>query len=211
MSDYQWRVNGSVRLCIFVRGVTGLLVDLLSRFSRFQCVREYESLVAWDFQKADAEWAQSQAKFLASDLDVLCSAVGGAMQVNVRKHRVELSMRSVNKGRLVASLLDTLQQSAKGVAETLPSAAPTFVFTVGDDVTDEDMFSAARKWVESPCAPDGSRAVNVLVGRHSTPQSAANFSLASVTAVQALIVALYEASKITAGDGIAAKMSTTSI
>lgn len=174
----------------------------LSPLRSSQCVREYESLVAWDFQKADAEWAQSQAKFLAADLDVLCSAVGGALQVNVRKHRVELSMRSVNKGRLVASLLEMLQQSGRPAAPESaaevppPAAAPTFVFTVGDDVTDEDMFSAARKWVDSPGAPAGSRAVNVLVGRHSPPASAANFSLASVAAVQSLIVALFEASKL---------------
>lgn len=160
-------------------------------------MREYESLVAWDFHKADAEWAQPQAKFMAGDLERLAATAAVALQVSVRRHRVELSMRAVTKGRLVGSLLDMLQRTGGDSHDPAASIAPpSFVFTAGDDVTDEDMFCAAKKWVESPAAPAGSTALNVFVGRATAAQaSSANFVLPSVTEVQAFIVALHAASK----------------
>lgn len=148
--------------------------------ANLQCVREYDSLIAWDFHGADVEWARAQAKFLAADLELISAAE--LTQVNVRKHRVELSMRSVNKGRLVTSLLDSMPQ-------------PSFIFTAGDDVTDEAMFRAVHKWETATSASQaGSVVVNVLVGRAAVV-SAANFSLPSVSDVQSFIVALYEGSK----------------
>ena len=166
-------------------------------------MREYESLVAWDFHKADGEWAQSQAKFMAADLELLSTAAAGAVQVNVRKHRVELSMRAVNKGRLVSSLLESMHLRGSSdtnsvntdLSATTPS--PNFIFTAGDDVTDEEMFVASQKWFDSPDAPTNSLVVNVLVGRNAGI-SAAKYSLSSVADVQAFIVALYEASKSSA-------------
>ncbi len=177
MTDYAWRVNGSV-------------------------VREYDMIVAWDFRNADPEWAQSQAKFVAADLEALAaedssdsmhghgsswatgkatggsaggagggsgSGVGGAgsagaaasrgaqgkagagtatgggpgggpsggaerslVKVTIRKTRVELSLRGMSKGNLIA---DALARMGNDV---------DFVLVVGDDTTDEEMFAAVN-------------------------------------------------------------------
>jgi trehalose-6-phosphatase len=137
----------------------------------------------------------------------------------VRKGRVELSMRAEGKGRLVAALLEGMgRSSGAGSSGRPPSAAAAlgvlqgsadaggggggvFVLTAGDDVTDEEMFSAARKWAAQPVAGVGAcHVVNVLVGRPAgRAASAADSSLASVGAMQDLLVALHEAAAIRTG------------
>lgn len=100
-------------------------------------VREYDALVAWDFKSADAEWAQAQAKFVAQDLERLASDAHH-VKVTLRKTRVEVSLRGMSKGNLVQHALE----------EMGPEGAD-FILCVGDDTTDEDVFSAVARWSTS--------------------------------------------------------------
>jgi trehalose-phosphatase len=134
MSEYEWRVNGSV-------------------------VREYESLVVWDFKNADAEWAQSQAKFVAADLEGLASQ---NVKVTVRKARVEVSLRAMNKGKLVTELL------SKAASQEFD-----FVLIAGDDTTDEEMFAAATAHFEQhPPAAEAAASASESDWSHATPLAA---------------------------------------
>ena len=118
MTDYSWRVNSSV-------------------------VFSYESLVAWDFKNADPEWANIQAQFVAQELEQIVSELSSEklVKVSVRKSRVELCLRSVNKGSIAMGALAHLSRSDAGVPVD-------FVLCIGDDSTDEDMFSAVSEWAE---------------------------------------------------------------
>jgi trehalose-6-phosphatase len=89
MQDYTWRVNGSV-------------------------VREYQYLLAWDFRNADAEWAQTQARFLAAD--VASFAPEASVRVSMRKTQVEVSLRAMDKGMFVLQVLGTVNAAAAASA-----------------------------------------------------------------------------------------------
>ena len=157
MTDYVWRVNGSA-------------------------VLEYDSLVAWDFRNADPEWALSQARFLAQDLEqqVLAESPQN-VKVTVRKSRVEVCLRAMDKGTVVTELLRRLGDV-------------DFVLCVGDDATDEDMFAAVGAWRITAAAAAAAAAApapalfSATVGK-KTSTAAASY-LADVAGVQQLIVAL---------------------
>jgi len=165
MAEYEGRVNGSV-------------------------LREYDSLVAWDFRAVDAEWAVGQARFLVSDLEHAISMGGEGtfcgpsasshVQVTLRKTRVEVSLSCINKGRLVKDILDST---------TIASSAPAdFVFVVGDDATDEASFEAASQWNKEcghPCS-----VFSATVGKKS--ETVASFFCADVHTVHAALLALSE-------------------
>lgn len=159
MTEYTWRVNGSQ-------------------------VRVYDSLVAWDFRHADVEFAGAQAKFVASDCESLSSY---RVKVSLRKTRVEVCLRSMNKGKFIAEVL-----------RRLPAAEqPDFVMVAGDDSTDEEMFAAAHALREATAKPAGLpidiapavHVVSVLVGRPGQ-SSVADFSVPDVAAMQQCIMAL---------------------
>jgi trehalose-6-phosphatase len=128
MADYEGRVNGSV-------------------------LREYESLVAWDFRAVDAEWAVAQARFLAQDCEQAIAkggmegAFSGAsasanVQVSLRNARVEVSLRCINKGTLAKAILDRV--AGAGAAAASPPI--DFILAIGDDATDEASFEAVGQW-----------------------------------------------------------------
>ena len=108
--------------------------------------------------------------------------------------RQQKRYRSTSASTGSSSLLETLQHRKPVVPEVAAPSAPSFIFTAGDDVTDEEMFLAAQKWTGAQSNPASFVTVNVRVGRN-LGSSAANFSLASVADTQAFIVALYEASR----------------
>jgi trehalose-phosphatase len=163
MNEYQWRVNGS-------------------------SVRIYESLVAWDFRNADPEWAQAQATHLAEDLESLAS---DAVKVSIRKSRVEISLREMNKGQFVQQVLNACPEM------------PDFIMIVGDDVTDEEMFVATERFfqpseetredtktVKSPHPVELPAGVfTVHVGREEK-QTRAAYLLPDVSTLQRLVVDL---------------------
>lgn len=128
------------------------------------------------------------------------------VKVTVRKSRVEFALRDMNKGRMVSETLKRMTstpQLAPGThaAAASSSSAPDFVLVVGDDTTDEDMFTAVATWanVQASCSlKDGVctepvTAFTVTVGRKV--RTAAQAYCVDVPAVHQLLVALALASK----------------
>jgi trehalose-phosphatase len=160
MREYESRVNGSV-------------------------LREYGSFVAWDFRAVDAEWAGSQARFLAADLEAAIREGGegferdaalGNVAITMRKTRVEVSLRFWNKGRLAR---DILARVGSGL---------DFVLAIGDDATDEACFAAVAAWrEEGAAAAAGAKVFPVTVGRKLAADTKASAYLADVAAVHALL------------------------
>jgi trehalose 6-phosphate synthase/phosphatase len=172
MTDYTWRVNGSV-------------------------VQEYDSMVAWDFRDADSEWASAQARFVAQELEQRALAESPLdAKVTVTKIRVEVCLRGVDKGRVVA---ETLRRLGPGAA---PAPVPVdFVLCVGDDTTDEDMFAAVSAWAATARAGAdtgaGAPAVFTATVGKKKATSAASW-VADVAGVHELVRALAECADPTA-------------
>ena len=177
MTDYVWRVNGSA-------------------------VLEYDSLVAWDFRNADPEWAVAQAHFVAQDLEQLAlSDSPHDVKVTVRKSRVEVCLRALDKGTVVTELLRRLGRE--------PAGSVDFVLCVGDDTTDEDMFAAVSSWAAEGGgggAGGGGAApaavFTATVGKKSATRAGA--FLPDVASVQALVLSLDAAARAAASSAASA-------
>jgi len=177
MTDYVWRVNGSA-------------------------VLEYDSLVAWDFRNADPEWAVAQAHFVAQDLEQLAlSDSPHDVKVTVRKSRVEVCLRALDKGTVVTELLRRLGRE--------PAGSVDFVLCVGDDTTDEDMFAAVSAWAAEGGgggAGGGGAApaavFTATVGKKSATRAGA--FLPDVASVQALVLSLDAAARAAASSAASA-------
>jgi trehalose-phosphatase len=160
MTDYSWRVNSSA-------------------------VFSYESLIAWDFKNADPEWASIQARFVAQELEQIVSELSSEklVKVSVRKSRVELCLRSINKGSIALKALEHLSRSNNGVVD--------FVLCIGDDSTDEDMFAAVSEWTQKQEVQQSEykrNVFNVTVGKKKSTK--ASFWLSDSSKVQDLVKGL---------------------
>jgi trehalose 6-phosphate synthase/phosphatase len=114
--------------------------------------------LAWHYRAADPEHGAAQARELTVHLSALLSNV--PVEILQGDKVVEIRPHGVNK--------------ARAVARALEGAAPgTFVFAMGDDRTDEDLFAAL---------PDGSIAVKV-----GAAESRAQLRLPNVAAARALL------------------------
>lgn len=156
MTDYAWRVNGSV-------------------------VREYESIIAWDFRNADPEWAQSQAKFVANDVEALAEECNGTsvIKVTIRRSRVEVSLRSMNKGNLINDALSRMKDI-------------DFILCVGDDTSDEDMFAAVSEWNGNRAKAGAPPATTFTATVGKKTATNARFWCVDVPMIQQLVVGLYQ-------------------
>jgi trehalose-6-phosphatase len=168
MADYEGRVNGSV-------------------------LREYDSLVAWDFRAVDAEWALGQARFLIEDIERALKE-GGAdgsfsgasalenCAITLRKTRVEVCLRCINKGRLCRDIVAHIE----ALAQEQNQPPIDFLLTIGDDATDEAAFEAAAAWGKE--RPHQRRVFTSTVGKKQ--QSSALFLCQDVSSVHQTVQAL---------------------
>lgn len=119
--------------------------------------------VAWHFRRSPSEFGSYQARRLRIDLEGALR--GQSAFVLVGSKVVEVRAVEANKGAFIEWYLDNF--TFKG--------EPVGVFAMGDDVTDEDMFSVV----------DSFRGASVKVGREDT---CAQYCLKSQTEVNSLLV-----------------------
>jgi trehalose 6-phosphate synthase/phosphatase len=120
-------------------------------------VEEKAAGLAWHFRMADAHYGRSQANELRKHLTELLGNT--PVEIVPGDRVIELRPHGVNKGRIVARLLER--------------AAPGLIVAFGDDVTDEDMFAALP--------PSG---ISIRIGNGD---SRAGFRVAMVDDVRALL------------------------
>jgi len=136
-----------------VRPILQLYVDRLPG----ALLEEKEFSLAWHYRRADAELASRRAKELIDDLAGYTRNID--VQVLEGKKVVEVRNTGVNKGSTAL--------------EWLAACAPDFIFAVGDDWTDEDMFKAL---------PPEARTVRVGMAK-----TAARYHLSNHTAVRRIL------------------------
>ncbi|KAJ6923548.1 hypothetical protein NC652_017009 [Populus alba x Populus x berolinensis] len=101
-----------------------------------------ESALVWHHQDADPDFGSCQAKEL---LDHLESVLANEPVVVRRGQQiVEVKPQGVSKGIVVENLISTMRSQGK---------SPDFLFCVGDDRSDEDMFESIARLVDNPSIP----------------------------------------------------------
>lgn len=100
--------------------------------------------VTWHYRSADPEYGMYQAEECRKRLE---ATVAKKYEVEVMsgKANLEVRPRFVNKGEIAKRLVGEYSQDVKESptrGQTHFSAGPDFVFCLGDDFTDEDMFKA---------------------------------------------------------------------
>lgn len=101
-------------------------------------VQVKESAAAWHFDDADPDFGHWQAKELTEHLLEL---IGSPMEVKKSSTTVEIKPRGVSKGLAVSRLLASIEQASGPVG---------CVVALGDDRSDEDMFTALDDFAASP-------------------------------------------------------------
>jgi len=96
---------------------------------------------SWQFRQADPEWGGMQAIKLENELKEAISAVNIPVVVGRKKHTVELLPKGVDKGQAVYHIVDEIKKHLDFV--------PQFCFCVGDDTSDEYMYTAVLDFLGS--------------------------------------------------------------
>tara|TARA_B100000795_G_scaffold254694_1_gene225795 strand:- start:103 stop:705 length:603 start_codon:yes stop_codon:yes gene_type:complete len=118
------------------------------------------SSIVFNFGDADPEFGKMQGKELQNTLGSVLAAF--PVVVRTGKGYVEACHQDVNKGVMAARMIDLLQADG---SQGDPSE--TFVFCVGDDSTDELMFSA----LNAKLGKGDPRLFTVTVGRKPSEAS----------------------------------------
>ncbi|CAD6886627.1 unnamed protein product [Tilletia laevis] len=93
-------------------------------------IEQKKSSITWHYRNADPDFGSFQAKECQAHLENLTTQNELAVEVLVGKKNLEVRPLAVNKGEIVKRILHQHSQEVD------------FVFCVGDDKTDEDMFRA---------------------------------------------------------------------
>jgi trehalose 6-phosphate synthase/phosphatase len=145
------------------QGWRGRLLDILRLYAERtpgSLVEEKPAGLAWHYRAADPEYGAQQANELRSHLQEVLS--NAAVEILAGDKVIEVRPHGVHKGSVVPRIL-----------AQHPGA---FLLAIGDDQTDEDLFAAL---------PPGAASVGV-----GTRESRADYRLADVAAVRALLAAI---------------------
>jgi len=105
-------------------------------------IESRESSLAWHYKDADPHFGTWQAKDMQISMEDVLSNL--PLEIIQGKHIVEVRHRAVSKARVLEKVLEELC-SPESVA-LHGGHEVDFIFCVGDDRSDEDMFQFLKRW-----------------------------------------------------------------
>ncbi|KAJ6698719.1 TREHALOSE-6-PHOSPHATE SYNTHASE [Salix purpurea] len=133
------------------------VMDLYTETTDGSFIEKKESALVWHHQDADPDFGSCQAKEL---LDHLESVLANEPVVVKRGQQiVEVKPQGVSKGLVVENLVSTMRSQGK---------SPDFLFCIGDDRSDEDMFESIARLVGNPLTPPIAEVFACTVGHKPT-------------------------------------------
>ena len=139
-------------------------------------VKLTHSSIGWSYYSCDPEWGSLQASHLVTELgealrsfDVRFVALKGILEVVPKK---------LHKGHIVKQILEETHKKSDGV---------DFILCMGDDISDEKMFSSVINFASDCDGRNSSYAFNVAVGKKPTK---ASFFVEDASEVGNVLVAL---------------------
>mmetsp|Transcript_27073 Transcript_27073/g.72919 ORF Transcript_27073/g.72919 Transcript_27073/m.72919 type:complete len:1138 (+) Transcript_27073:380-3793(+) len=119
--------------------VKAIAMPILNRYTartNGSSIRIRDPSVAWSYYRTDPEWGLMQARKLHTELEAVL--LPHNVQVIHEKGELEIVPRQLHKGVVVKRVL---QKRAQRTGTT-----PDFVFVIGDDASDEKMFSSVMSY-----------------------------------------------------------------
>jgi len=119
--------------------VKAIAMPILQRYTartNGSSIRIRDPSVAWSYYRTDPEWGLMQARKLLAELEAVL--LPHNVQVIHEKGELEIVPRQLHKGVVVKRVL---QKRAQRTGST-----PDFVFVIGDDASDEKMFSSVMSY-----------------------------------------------------------------
>jgi trehalose 6-phosphate synthase/phosphatase len=168
--------------------ITGEIMNRYVNRTPNTYIEDKGSARVWQFRDAEADFGIGQAKELHAELEVALR--NEPVDITTGKGYVEVKIHGVNKGASVERILETLRIEHQVV--------PDFIFSIGDDRSDENMF---EKLLELSSVPKSS-VFTCTVGRKKT---VAKYFVSDVDSVSSLL------SSLTGGTGQTAHPNTRSI
>jgi len=112
-----------------------------------------EASLAWHYKDADPHFGAWQAKDMQISMEDVLSNL--PLEIIQGNHIVEVRHRAVSKARVLEVVLAHLQSERS--IDDHDGNEVDFIFCVGDDRSDEDMFHALNQWRESDAPDDPAR------------------------------------------------------
>jgi len=112
-------------------------------------IESKESSLAWHFKDADPHFGAWQAKDMQVSMEDVLSNL--PLEIIQGNHIVEVRHRAVSKARVLEAVLEHLGTEASVQAHG--GAEVDFIFCVGDDRSDEDMFQFLQTWKDDFNSP----------------------------------------------------------
>ncbi|CAM9322431.1 unnamed protein product [Pylaiella littoralis] len=166
-------------------------------------IKMRDSGLAWSYYFTDPEWGQTQAKQLHGELEVALAAYD--VKVQHLRGSLEVVPKRLHKGVVVSTILRTQRERC--------ARNPDFVFCLGDDASDEQMFSAVYSFLAQAEEQSGSndevaqaemdniRLYTCMVGKKPTH---ANFYVNEVSEVEQTLTRMAGDAVVAGGTGAAA-------
>jgi trehalose 6-phosphate synthase/phosphatase len=126
--------------------IKAIALPILNRYTgrtNGATIRFRQPTVAWSYYRCDPEWGIMQAGQLATELEAALSPFN--VQVQHEGGEVQIVPKYMHKGTFVKRVLQISTDANTG----LP---PDFIFVVGDDTSDEKMFSSVLSYVSAQAA-----------------------------------------------------------
>lgn len=141
-SDVAWKELAPIGTDASVHEWKETVLPILEQYSEAtdgSFIQTKESAYVWHYRDADPDFGAWQAKELLDHLDSVLH--GDGVDVISGNGTVEIKPKGVHKGLVIDELLN-VDEAASNVAD--------FVLAVGDDKSDEDMFSAVATHTALP-------------------------------------------------------------
>ncbi|CAM9423891.1 unnamed protein product, partial [Discosporangium mesarthrocarpum] len=123
------------------------LLEKFTAHTNGSSIKIRDSGLTWSYYSCDPEWGQMQAKQLVLELEVALAAYD--VKVQHVRGQLEVVPKRLHKGVVVKTILKKLQQKS--------GHYPDFMFCLGDDISDEQMFIAFYSFLaDIDCLPEGS-------------------------------------------------------
>lgn len=158
-----------------VKQVTLPILAKYTARSNGSFVKITSSSIGWSYYSCDPEWGNLLAKSLLEELEVELKLFD--VRIVTLKGVVEVVPRKLNKGLVVKEVLKN-------------TTMPDFVLCVGDDVSDEKMFTSLFSVIAQSCAAGGTipeHAFTITVGRKV---SNASYFVENASDVAELLISL---------------------
>ncbi|VVT49671.1 uncharacterized protein SAPINGB_P002385 [Magnusiomyces paraingens] len=142
----EW-VNLAEQVDMSWRNDARAIFDYFTERTQGSHVEVKQAALTWHYRRADPELGQFQAQALKAQLEKqLVSKYD--VEVMEGKANIEVRPRQFNKGEIVKRLV-------REIGEGLDGGRPGFVYCLGDDKTDEDMFTVVSGLSTPSVEPSG--------------------------------------------------------